>query len=779
MIFSPPASRNFACLLACTAAQAATPSGTGPGTACSFLHGEGPPAILDVRLPDGPHRAWRLFELQVQLRAAYQNPFDPDEVALAAEFATPGGRRETVPGFFYGGFRRSRAEDGREVVTATGQYGWRIRYLPRTAGQFQCTIVLRNSGRTLRSAPVRFQVEPGNADGFIRVSRRQPLYFEYDSGKPYFAVGENVCWPGKGGTYDYDHYWARLAENHANYARIWVGPFDCFTLERPARGRDDPAGLGRIDLAAAWRLDTVLHGAARHGIHVMFCIDSFNSLRIRPMYPRWAECPYNAANGGPLKKPEEFFTNPEAQKLYRRRLRYIVARWAWDPTVLSWEFWNEVDIIEKYRKKDVAAWHREMAHYLRRIDPWDHMITTSFARTFGDPLVDALPELDYVQSHQYGAVDIAEAVRRVCLRKAEKYGKPHYFGEFGTDWKARGTQADSDGIHLHNGLWSAVVSRAAGTSMLWWWDNYVDPHNLYYHFKPVADFVKAIPFNRVSYGLPGKITVAWANPTAPRPSQTLYLVGRHATWKAAPWNRPNRIVVEPNGRVDGADRLSRILHGLRNHPDLHNPVVFLVDYPKPGRFSVRVTAVSGYGGATLDISVDGKVLLHKDFQDTSPKSTGTMHKYDGLYTVNVPAGNHEIRVENRGADWVFVEYRFHDYQRMRHPPLRIWGLTASEAIPAGAGPTAFFWVQNEGNTWFRHNQGDTLSEVSPARITLRGIPDGAYRLEWFDTYKGGVVRAGEVRSAEGKMELCTPPILRDIAFRIFRAGGENEKGVPR
>ena len=29
-----------------------------------------------------------------------------------------------------------------------------------------------------------------------------------------------------------------------------------------------------------------------------------------------------------------------------------------------------------------------------------------------------------------------------------------------------------------------------GTAMLWWWDNYIDPGNLYYHYLALAAFVK-------------------------------------------------------------------------------------------------------------------------------------------------------------------------------------------------------------------------------------------------------------------------------------------------
>ena len=69
------------------------------------------------------------------------------------------------------------------------------------------------------------------------------------------------------------------------------------------------------------------------------------------------------------------------------------------------------------------------------------------------------------------------------------------------------------------------MSGACGTAMLWWWDNYVDAHDLYYHFGAVARFVRDIPWTTAGFrpldasatsprlrvvGLRGKpITIAW------------------------------------------------------------------------------------------------------------------------------------------------------------------------------------------------------------------------------------------------------------------------------
>jgi hypothetical protein len=729
------------------------------------LKGEDEAAITGTTPQTASVSAYARFELAVDLKARYENPFDPAQVALDGHFITPAGKEEVVPGFYGWDFERALRADS-ERVTPTGQGGWAVRYCPRQPGVYRYWVTLQNQGRTVRSAEATFTCVASANPGLVRVSRTNPLYFEFDNGEPYFAIGENVCWPGQGGTYDYDRYWKRLAENGANYARVWVGPFDCFTLERTARGADDTAGLGRIDLAAAWRLDTMLDLAERSGIRVMFCIDSFNSLRRSPPHAMWAQCPYNAAHGGPLAEPQEFFTNPAAKALFKNRLRYIVARWGHQPAVLSWEFWNEVNIIETYVSADVAAWHQEMARTLRSLDPYAHLITTSWASAEGDAATDGLPEMDYIQSHQYGARDPAAYMARICIEKANRYRKPHYFGEYGTGTEAQGTTDDKPGIHLHNGLWSGLMSNAAGTGMLWWWDNYVDPLDLYHHFRPIAEFVRGLPLNTTDFRPVSVAGIAYAGPPPAPRREDLELLPDAASWDAAPCNQPNTFVVHADGQVENRAALSRVLHGTGNHPTLHNPATFAVDYGQPGEFIVRVSGVSGHGGAGLKVFVDDRLALAKDFPDED-KDTATMLQFNGAYRVEVPAGKHRIRVVNEGRDWVYVDYGLPGYRQREDSGLQVYGL-ANGSTTAGQ-VAAILWFKNERYTWYYHNQGLAPGEIAATRVTLQAIPDGRYVVEWWDTATGKPGATATLEARGQQLVVDVPALSTDVAAKVRRA----------
>ena len=114
-----------------------------------------------------------------------------------------------------------------------------------------------------------------------------------------------------------------------------------------------------------------------------------------------------------------------------------------------------------------------------------------------------------------------------------------------------------------------------------------------------------------------------------------------ASWEPAPWNQPTTVRITREGGIESDVPISRLLHGVRNHPDLHNPVTFEIDAPKDTTFGVVVEGVSGHGGAGLQIRVDGEVARTEDFADTD-EETATLYNYDSTYRVKLPKGTHTV-----------------------------------------------------------------------------------------------------------------------------------------
>ena len=712
------------------------------------------PAITGIAVAPGRVGRYERVEITFTLSRAYDNPFDPGQIAVAADLLAPSGHRFSVPAFPYQDYE-SALDGDQEHLTPAGDLVWKVRFAPTELGRCRVRLVARDAQGESSSREFSFEATKSRSEGFIRRSARAPRRFAFDSSKPYFAIGENVCWASwQTPLRDYDLWFRHLSAADCNYARLWlvwgaIAPID--SSDRP-----EEVGPGRFSLRRSWRLDRVIEMAEQRGIYLMICLDSFNSLRQSQPYPMFDNYILNAKFDGPLKSPDEFWTSAEARRLFERRLRYYVARWGYSTHVFAWEFWNEVDIIEHYDSKQVTAWHREMARTLRSLDPWRHLITTSFARSEGDPAIDALPEMDFVQTHSYGARDIAGALLGWSREKA-RYGKPHLIGEFGADASGKNDMADMEGVHLHNGIWASALSGDAGAAMTWWWDSYVEPRNLYPHFAALARFLRGADWIGADYA-PARIEAVVFAPGVRAPAADLTVDPKIASWEKNPVNQPREFRVGRDGTISDVDKLSRVLHGLVNHREKHNPPTFLVDYPADGAFEVIVDGVSGWGGANLRLRLDGETKLAADFPDLAPDDHETMRQYDGAYRIAVPAGPHRITVENEGADWAYVSYRFVGY--LTAPNLRVVGLANPDS--------ALLWLQNKAHTWWNVLNGPPPQPVPPARVTLAGLRDGAYAIEWWDTYAGRPVSRARAVARGGHLVIAAPAIARDVACRVAR-----------
>jgi hypothetical protein len=465
----------------------------------------GPPEVVVLEHPERV-RLWERFEALGWLADDPANPFDPAEVDLRAEFMAPDGTRSEIPGFVTRDFERELV-GGFEKLHPRGPLHWKVRFTPTQTGRwrFRWRVVTPEGSDTTRWH--RFKVRPAAPDrhGFLRPSPLDPRYLRFDDGTPYFAVGENLAWYDGRGTFAYDDWFAKLAAEGANYVRLWM-PSWAFGLEwiRRENGAIVSNTLGNYTdrLDRAWQLDRVLEEAARHGIQVMLCLQNHGPFSL-DANSQWADNPYNAANGGPLAHPLDFFDDPTARELFRRRLRYVVARWGYAPNLLAWELWNEVNLAASTARPEVQAWHSEMAQELQALDPWDHMITTSVSLGEEQNVLWLLPEIAFTQTHTYNVPFLLDTgyLLTTLSAQARVEGKPTLIGETGADYRGPAETLATDPSHIgfHDGLWVGVLAETFGTGMTWWWDNVIDPQDLYGHFGAVARFVEGVAFDEAGF----------------------------------------------------------------------------------------------------------------------------------------------------------------------------------------------------------------------------------------------------------------------------------------
>ncbi|MFP4057419.1 MAG: LamG-like jellyroll fold domain-containing protein [Candidatus Brocadiia bacterium] len=720
---------------------------------------ESPPpiAIAAVR-PD--HRAARVFErvtLEVDLEATYDNPFDVRDVRLDAEVTGPSGDAWAVPGFLYQPFFRTRddADEQREVLVADGEPRWQVRLAFAEPGTYTVRLTAADRTGSASAEPLTIGVEGANVAGMVRCHPTDTRYFATDRGETFFPIGANVCWGLGPGTYNYDLWLPRYAHSGCNYFRVWLSPFWATCAMNT-----EYSGFDAIDLANAWRFDHVLETAERLGLRVMPCIDSFNILRSQERPPGvYEQAPYARENGGPLDVPADYFTNPYTRQAIRNRLRYLVARYGYSSALFAWELWNEVDIIDGYDSSTVAAWHAEMAATLRRMDPWNHLRTTSFAHTQGDPVVDALPQLDFVQTHSYGAKDMAEELGKHRREKEAARTRPHFHGEFGIADARKTTETDPTGVHLHNALFASVGQQQAGTPMTWWWDNYIHPQNLYPVFAAFAAWVEGFDF-AAQEARPAEVRVLASDLRLREPT---VLVPVKGSWEKADFNRPITAEVDRQGNLIAPAPISELLHGLGHHKDKHNPVTFRLQVPRPCTFGVEVRGVSGYGSGHLEVRVDGRLALEVPCPVADDEERSVVHDYDGLTTVPLPEGEHTVEVKNTGKDWISVaSYRIPWLSSVRvvAEPLRVYGLTGRTE--------ALLWVQNKLYTWPQATaKGFQPRPVRDARLQVEGLAPGSWTVEQWDTQRAGVFATERATvGLDGRLEIELPDIVWDAAYRL-------------
>jgi len=450
----------------------------------------------DVRARSGEVERYGRFELRVELDPVFTNPFDYSDIAVRCVFVSPSGQRDTVDAFYTADYRIDTATGNVGAVTSpaasgTGSGHFAVRYSPRVAGKWTYSLFAESRTKGRVAGPQgRFNCLSSTSPGFIR--RNASPYLSFDGGSAFIPIGENLGWAGRSPYLDYRRWITRLAANKGNFIRVWM-PAWGLGLEW-LKGRNGFEGIGRYKQSNAALLDWLLDYCEEKGVYVLLSLDHHGQVSSK-VDPNWNENPYNAANGGPCVHTWDFFTDPEARRGIANRFRYIVARYGYSSHIMAWELFNEVDWTDDFahRQADVAAWHAEMGALLRRLDVNHHLITTSYGNAIYDSLVWRQPGMDFTQTHYYTLKPLDSVLSAANSHYLTAFHKPTLNGEFGLSGDGRPLAAnDPGGIYVHNALWGSMLSGAMGPGLSWWWDNYIDPKDLYVHFNELSGFVAGL-----------------------------------------------------------------------------------------------------------------------------------------------------------------------------------------------------------------------------------------------------------------------------------------------
>jgi hypothetical protein len=688
------------------------------------------PIIQGISPHQDPVEQYDKFEVSLDLIASYSNAYDYEDIQVSGKFTGPDGSKITVDGFF----RKAYLLDASGNLSPDGE-GFALRFAPNQVGIWSYIVSVRDSTGTTSSAPLGFTCVPRTQEknqGFVRTS--QTNYLQFDEGATYVPIGENMAWQNNNPYLDYQQWLGKLSDNGGNYVRLWHAHWG-LGIEWSNNGNDFE-GLGIYQQANSRYQDWLFDFCAEKGIYVMLCLQHHGQVSTT-VNPNWDENPYNISNGGPCANTWDFFTDSTAIALTKNKYRYLMARWGYARSIMAWELWNEVEWTDAYEthQVEIMEWHAEMAEFLRSIDPYQHLITTSFAKSENDPLVWANPELDITQTHHYVNTGNIERVLAAGVSQyLTDYQKPTLTGEFGIGITNNLSTIDPDGIHLHNGLWGSLFGGGMGTGMSWWWNDYIEAENLYYHFQPLAQLIPKIPFLEKDMAPTSATVRGTSGDLTFIPTLEWGIIGEDS------------IHIEIDGTVPtGNPELGMYLYGSLWNTQYRSPPEFFITLPSAGVFSVSTSSASSGSNPQIAIYVDSVLVLQEPaIVDTS-------------YSVNVPAGQHTIKVDNTGTDWITISaYRF--------PGL---GSAIDAYVLAAADQNvAAGWVLNNQYNHQSIGENGLPDSIEGAEILLRDFEAGTYFVKWYDCLSGSMVSEEEIIGTNDSLKFPIPKLLWDLAFLV-------------
>lgn len=412
-------------------------------------------------------RTGERVDIEVTLKGQWENPYRQEEAKLDIILVTPGGESVVLPAYY---------EQGKSGE----QSSWKARFTPRMAGKYAFVASYSQPGLESVSKPQLLDVQQGSGHGFLHVNDQWTLRF--DDGTLFRGIGENLCWESRAS--DDSKFFSNLHEQHerfsypamltkfarlgGNFTRMWMCSWN-FPIDRQKDFNNTryTETAEPINESAAKRLDETLELCEKLGVEVMLCMGA-----------------------GEQRTDKRFFASSEERARYHNRLRYIVARWGYSTSIAMWEFFNEIDNIQFRDQKnpipaeDIVSWHAEMSRYLKSIDPYQHIITTSISHRDLKGLND-IPDMDINQKHIYKQTDV---IPETIVQYEQRHGKPYIIGEFGYEWDWSKNFDDFAGgmdTDFRKGLWYGLFSPTPVTPMSWWWE-YFDERKMNEYFTATA-----------------------------------------------------------------------------------------------------------------------------------------------------------------------------------------------------------------------------------------------------------------------------------------------------
>ncbi|MBK9190368.1 MAG: hypothetical protein IPM77_02105 [Crocinitomicaceae bacterium] len=499
------------------------------------------------------------------------NPFNPEKVDLYAEFwwyhdgsnpMLPVGwyGPQKINGFYFEEFERG-ASDWTMIPTA---YDFRIRFAPRYLGLWRCKITANVQGfGTYTSSEFTFNcVDNGDKD-FMQVGENGK-YFKIGD-EPFFPVGHNLSYPRpeigccefntafRAPVADYEAYEEQLhtlSSSGANYVRIINNPMSTDIEFEKLNDYSDR-------MIHAWEMDNILNIAEQEGLRIHYDLALQNIFDVSHAFGamQWDWCATNdTGNSGTdcvaqndsgycyraalnLEDPKDFFSDPEAMKYYKYKLRYLIARYGFSNEIAIIELQSEVNNTSVYLPKEllptgeddiygnpvmgcyrieeeiyapykqnypgyvqeIYVWQNEMCRYIKdSLQHSNHPLAVSYSGPPDFENGDLSYYSEFVDVNTYNNYGRAinkwsNYVDSVAIQSA--IGKPFMFSEFGPGDDTPTCDQGSDFIKT---LILTPFTGTAGAAMNWEWQ-YPGQEQYWHHMGPVNELMSGIKLDEENW----------------------------------------------------------------------------------------------------------------------------------------------------------------------------------------------------------------------------------------------------------------------------------------
>lgn len=670
------------------------------------------------------------IEFLVKGETAGENPYDPDEIDLRLQVTTPAGQTLSIPAFCYQPFDREQKARGRrptEWLYPVGETQWRARFSPSERGDYRCVAILRDRAGEAKSPSVGFTCRPAKGKGYVRVSRKDPRYLEFDDGSPFFPVGQNVAFIRD--TYQTAEMFDRLARSGVNCVRVWACCEDwamAIEARRSAWGR---SWGWRPPIAAMPGRD----GFHRGGLCVAFKGKANETLSPEPTRPVAVKA------GTKYKLTGEVMTDTGVGVA-------LTAPGLREPKVLEG---------------------------LKRWKAFTHEFTAPDGQW-------SLPRLGFRL-----IADCTFYLRGLSLREAA--GGPELLDEADPNRPALGVCHQADCFMLDKVVEAAEAKGIYLQLVVFTRNDYM--HLL--HRPNSADYDRTITFGKkllryfvARWGYSTHV-MGWEyfNEMDPGlPTERFYSeLGEfleandpyHHLRCTSDWHSPSKSFRHPKLDTAQLHYYMRPSEGDR-WKDTALAVTAMAERsrkaapPKPILFG-EFGMTDNRWGRPRDFAFDRTFLhIHNGLWASALSGfAGTVWPWfwEEIHRKNMY--HHYAPVARYVADipWTTAGLR----------PAAATCSAGVRAIGLQGATCAFLWLSDPQTTWWQiENEKKAPRRVEGARLAVKGLKDGAYLVEWWDAWQGKVTSTAKAATKGGLLEAGVPAFSRDIACKIKRASEERD-----